>query len=95
MKNLIHGLVLRASETLYQIVRRACIADGGRGSVGRIDVPRELRARRAAGGDTRAGEREACRETLFIMVCGVGRIKNDSVTSIATEFSRLARKKRE
>jgi len=36
------------------------------------------------------GTREACREKLFIIVW-VGHIKNDSVTSIATEFSRLAK----
>lgn len=36
------------------------------------------------------GAREACRKKLFIIVW-VGHIKNDSVTSIATEFSRLAK----
>lgn len=36
------------------------------------------------------GVREACRKKLFIIVW-VGHIKNDSVTSIATEFSRLAK----
>lgn len=38
----------------------------------------------------RGAARGACRKKLFIMVW-VGRIKNDSVTSIATEFSRLAK----
>lgn len=38
----------------------------------------------------RSGRVRSLSEKLFIIVC-VGHIKNDSVTSIATEFSRLAK----